>query len=186
LSDQPEREGTEEEGAEASEDNPSEVENEAELDPAESAREAAARLKDQLLRMAADFENFRKRAKRDVEDAGRRAREQVVAEILPIVDNLERAVASAQGATDVAAVVDGVRMVLKSFEDVAERLQLQRLPAVGARFDPNVHDAIQQQETDEHPPGSIVAEVVPGYSLEGKLLRPAMVVVAKPPSSDGG
>ena len=140
------------------------------------------RLKDQLLRTAADFDNFRKRARRDVEDAAKRSREQTLLEILPLVDNLERAVEASGSAADVAAVADGVRMVLRSFQDIADRLELTRVPAVGARFDPNVHDAVQQVETDEHPPGTIVSEVMPGYRLGEKLLRAAMVVVARPPT----
>lgn len=153
-------------------------------DPLEQAQATASKLKDQLLRTAADFENFRKRAKRDVEDAARRAKEDVLAQVLPIYDNLERAVQSAGSAKDVAAVVQGVEMVLKSFEDTAEGMNLERVPTVGERFDPNVHDAIQQQETDESPPGTILAEVVSGWKLGPKLIRPAMVVVAKPPVAE--
>lgn len=140
------------------------------------------RLKDQLLRTAADFDNFRKRARRDVEEAAKRSREQTLLEILPLVDNLERAVEASSSAADVAAVADGVRMVLRSFQDIADRLELTRVPAVGVRFDPNVHDAVQQVETDEHPPGTIVSEVMPGYRVGEKLLRAAMVVVARPPT----
>ena len=152
------------------------------VDPLAAAEAEVSRLKDNLLRTAADFENFRKRSKRDVEDAARRAREQVLGEMLPIIDNLERAVGAARDATEIGAVVEGVNMVLKSFEDVAGRLELERVGAVGSKFDPNLHDAIQQQETPDVEPGTIVTEVVPGYVLRGRLLRPAMVVVAKAPS----
>src|SRR5690606_40871105 len=86
---------------------------------------------------------------------------------------------AAQGATDVAAIQQGVEMVLKLFEDAAGRLGLERLKSVGERFDPTVHDAFQQVETDEHPPGTIIAEYQSGYRLGDKLVRPAMVVVAK-------
>jgi molecular chaperone GrpE len=154
------------------------------VDPLAEAQEKAARLKDQLLRTAADFENFRKRAKRDVEEAARRSKEEVLSEILPIIDNLERAVQASGGAKDVQSVVQGVEMVLKSFADVAENLNLGRVKTVGEKFDPNVHDAIQQQETDEAAPGTILAEVVSGWTLGPKLIRPAMVVVAKPPSAE--
>jgi molecular chaperone GrpE len=138
------------------------------------------RLKDQLLRTAADFDNFRKRSRRDVEEAQRRAQEETIRELLPIVDNLERAVQATDHAKDVEAVAEGIRMVLRSFDDVAARLGLDRLPALGERFDPNLHDAVQQVETDDHAPGTVVAEVQPGYALRGKLVRPALVVVAKP------
>jgi molecular chaperone GrpE len=150
----------------------------------QKTREERDRTKEQLLRVAADFDNFRKRSRKDVEDADRRGKEDAVREMLPVFDNLERAVSAAQGATDVAAIVDGVRMVLKLFDDQAARLGLTKVKAVGERFDPAIHDAIQQVETDDHPPGTVIAEVVSGYRLGEKLVRPAMVVVArKPPSA---
>jgi molecular chaperone GrpE len=143
------------------------------------------RLKDQLLRSAADLDNYRKRSRRDVEEAARRGREDALREILPVVDNLERAVAAAASSDDVTAVAEGVRMVLRYFEDTAGKMDLERVSAAGERFDPNLHDAIQQEETDEHPPGTVVRELVPGYRLAGRLLRPALVVVARPPAGGG-
>lgn len=139
--------------------------------------------KDQLLRTAADFDNYRKRSVKEVQQAERRGRESVLLDVLPIIDNLERAVQASESAADPAAVRKGVEMVLKSFDDTAARIGLTRVESVGQRFDPNKHDAFQQQETDEHPPGTIVAEFQPGYLLGEKLLRPAMVVVAKKPAS---
>lgn len=144
--------------------------------------EEKARLKDKLLRTAADFDNFRKRARRDIKEAERRGKEDVLREVLPVIDNLERAVASAGQDVELEAIIDGVRMVLKSFEEMGSRIELNRIATIGLRFDPNLHDAIQQQETTEHEAGSIVAEVVPGYLLGEKLLRPAMVVVARAPA----
>jgi molecular chaperone GrpE len=143
------------------------------------------KLKDKLLRTAADLDNFRKRARRDVEDAALRGREDALREILPVVDNLERAVEAAAAADNVAAVAEGVRMVLRYFEDTAAKMGLERVASVGERFDPNVHDAVQQEETAEHPPGTVVRELVPGYRLGAKLLRPALVVVARPPAGGG-
>ncbi len=147
-------------------------------------REEHAKLKDQLLRTAADFDNFRKRSIKDLAEERRRAKEDVVRELLPVIDNLERAVSAASSASDVNAIIEGVRMVLKLFEDQAGRIGLSKVKAVGERFDPAVHDAIQQVETDEHPPGTVIAEVVAGFRLGDKLVRPAMVVVArKPPTA---
>ncbi|HJK94232.1 MAG TPA: nucleotide exchange factor GrpE [Polyangiaceae bacterium LLY-WYZ-15_(1-7)] len=141
-------------------------------------------LKDRLLRVAADFDNFRKRAKRELEDTKKRAREDAFRDFLPVVDDLERAVAASGQAKDAEAVAEGVRMVLRGFQERAERMGLERVKAVGAQFDPNLHDAVQQHPTDEHPPGTVVAEVVPGYTMQGRLLRAAMVVVARPPSDE--
>lgn len=161
-------------------------------DEAAAAEPAGAdrdRLREQLLRTAADFENFRKRAKRDVEEAQRRGREDAVREMLVIIDNLERAVEASAGATDAASVADGVRMVLRQFEDVAGRLGIERVKSIGERFDPTLHDAVQQEPTDEHPPGTILQEIVPGYRVGDRLVRAAMVVVARPkppPPAEGG
>ena len=150
---------------------------------AHALREERDRLKEQLLRTAADYDNFRKRTKKDLEDTERRGREEAVRELLPVFDNLERAVQAASAAKDVASIVDGLKMVLKLFEDQVQRVGVTRIPAVGQRFDPAIHDAIQQTETDEHPPGTVIAEVVAGYKLGDRLVRPAMVVVARKPSA---
>lgn len=141
------------------------------------------RLKDQLLRVAADFDNYRKRARKDVEEGEKRAREDVIRELLPVIDNLDRAVQAAVGATEVTSIVDGIKMVMRLFEDQSSRIGLSRLTCVGERFDPALHDAIQQLETDEFAPGTVVTEIVPGYRLGEKLVRPAMVVVARKPTA---
>ncbi len=157
-----------------------------ELGPLEELTIERDKLKDQLLRTAADFDNFRKRTKKDLELAERRGREETLGEILPVIDNLERAVAAGRNASDVQAILQGVEMVLKLFDDTAKRLGLERVPTVGERFDPALHHAVQQTETDEHPPGTIIAEFQAGYRLGDRLVRPAMVVVArKAPGGDG-
>ncbi len=141
------------------------------------------KLRDQLLRTAADFDNFRKRSRKDIEEADRRGKEEVLREMLSIVDNLERAVQASAGATDVAAVADGVRLVLKSFDDIAQRVGLERVASAGQKFDPAVHDAVSQVESHDHEPGTVVTEVLAGYRLGARLLRPAIVVVAKAPAN---
>ena len=149
----------------------------------EKAQEEAAKLKDMLVRTAADFDNFRKRTRREIDDARRGGREDLLKEMLPVFDNLERAIQSAQKATDVKAVADGLAMILKQFESTLGRTGIQRVQTIGSMFDPSQHEAIQQMETDEHPPGTVVAEVQPGYKEGERLVRAAMVVVAKPKSS---
>ncbi len=148
----------------------------------EKAKEEAARLKDQLLRTAADFDNFRKRSRKDVEDAQKKGLERALLEVLPVSDNLERAIQAAGQAKDVNAIVEGVRMVLKITEDALSRLGVERIESLGQPFDPSVHEAVQQVESDA-PAGSVVVEMVPGYRLGGKLLRAAMVAVARPPAA---
>lgn len=151
----------------------------AELEAAKAERD---KLREQLLRTAADFDNFRKRSKRDLEDARARSRDELVRDLLPVFDNLERAVGSTTPTSDVKSVVDGIRMVLKLFEDSAERLGLHRVKSVGERFDPALHEAIQQLETNDQAPGTIVREIVAGYRFGERLVRPAMVVVARKPA----
>jgi molecular chaperone GrpE len=151
----------------------------------EKAHAERDRMRDQLLRIAADFDNFRKRSRKEIEEVRRRTIEDTLREVLPIIDNLERAADAVDGATELSAVSDGVRMVLRGFDEIANRLSLKRVPTVGNQFDPTCHDAMQQEETNEHAPGTIVSEVVPGYFLGERLLRPAMVVVAKPESAGG-
>jgi len=161
---------------------------EAEFEPTdlEKAHAERDRMREQLLRIAADFDNFRKRSRKEIEEVRRRSVEDTLREVLPVVDNLERAAGAITDATEVSAVTEGVHMVLRGFEDIANRLGLKRVPSVGNLFDPTCHDAIQQEETNEHAPGTIVAEVVPGYYVGERLLRPAMVVVARPPTGAGG
>ncbi|MEM8607545.1 MAG: nucleotide exchange factor GrpE [Myxococcota bacterium] len=168
-------EGTASDGGEAG-DEPSDV---------EKARAERDRMREQLLRIAADFDNFRKRSRKEIEEVRRRSIEDTLREVLPVIDNLERAADAMGEAKDVSAVAEGVHMVLRGFEEVAQRLGLERVKSIGQLFDPNLHDAMQQEETTEHPPGTIVSEVVPGYKLGERLLRPAMVVVARPPTSTG-
>jgi molecular chaperone GrpE len=148
-------------------------------DPLESAKAEAARYKDQALRALADFDNFRKRTRRELDDAKKQGRDDVVRDFLPVFDNVERAISSSAGATDVAAVVSGLQMVLRQLGETLAKQGITRAAGVGTMFDPQMHEAIQQVETDEHPPGTIIAEVQPGYMQNDKLLRAAMVVVAK-------
>ncbi|HMJ56634.1 MAG TPA: nucleotide exchange factor GrpE [Polyangiaceae bacterium] len=153
--------------------------------PLEEALAEVARIRDQLLRTAADFDNFRKRTRRELDDAHKRGKEEFLRELLPVFDNLERAAVHAGQASDAKAVADGVGIVLKQFQDTLGKVGIKRIPAVGVAFDPSLHEAIQQVETDDHPPGTIVAEVQPGYAMGDRLVRAAMVVVAKPrPKSD--
>jgi molecular chaperone GrpE len=153
-------------------------------DPLAEARAEAARLKEAWMRSAADFDNFRKRARRELEDARKAGREELLKDLLPVFDNLERGIQSAQQAADVKAVTDGLGMILKQFETTLGRIGISKVGTVGKAFDPGVHEAIQQVETSDHAPGTIVAEVQPGYVAGERLVRAAMVVVAKPKSAE--
>lgn len=157
--------------------------------PAQSATEAALaaataerdKLKDQLLRTLADFDNYRKRTQREKQDEYRRGKEDVLRDLLPVFDNLERASNSMRPDADVAAIATGVKMVLKLFEDTLSRIGGKRIAALGSPFDPNVHEAIAQVESAEHSAGTVAQELVAGYQFGDRLLRPAMVAVSKGP-----
>lgn len=149
----------------------------------EQAQAEATKLREQLLRTAADFDNFRKRTRRDLDDAQRKSMERALLEVLPVSDNLERAVHAAEQGGDAASVLEGVTMVLRFFEDALGRLGVERVASLGQPFDPGVHEAVQQVES-EASPGTVVTEMTPGYRLNGKLLRPAMVAVARARASE--
>lgn len=150
-------------------------------DPLAAAKAEAQKFRDQLLRTAADFDNFRKRSRRDQEDAAKKGKEGAVKELLPVFDNLERALTSSERAPDVKAVVDGLKLVMRQFGQSLEKMGIKRVQTVGHPFDPSQHEAIQHVESAEHPPGVITAEVQAGYLLGEQLLRAAMVVVSKGP-----
>jgi molecular chaperone GrpE len=136
---------------------------------------------DKYLRAVADLENYRKRGKRDLDDAKADTKTRVLKEMLPVVDNLERAVEHADKQGDAAvAIIDGIRLVLRQFVTAFERVDVTPVEAAGQPFDPNVHEAISQLETSDAPPGTVVQVLQRGYRLGDRLLRPALVVVAKP------
>jgi molecular chaperone GrpE len=137
---------------------------------------------DRLLRTAADFDNFKKRSRRESQEAEDRGRQSLLKELLPAIDNLERAVAHA--GNESGAVVEGLRLVLKQLTAALEKFGVRAFESAGKAFDPQLHEAVQQLETDEHPAGTVVSEFQKGYLMGERLLRPAMVLVAKPKSSD--
>jgi molecular chaperone GrpE len=143
------------------------------------ARAETARIRDQLIRTTADFDNYRKRTRREAVEAEQRGREAFLKEILPVFDNLERAVSHAEVATDIQSLLNGIQMVKRQFTDTLARQGIERVVTVGTQFDPAVHEAIQHLETNDQPPGTVAHEIQGGYIAHKKLIRPALVVVAK-------
>jgi len=138
---------------------------------------------ERLLRAAADLDNLRKRTRKEIDDARILAKEQVLKEILPGIDNLERALAVASGGGEgVEGIVEGVRLVLRQFQTALERVDVKSFDSVGQPFDPTRHEAISQIETAAHPPGTVAGEMQRGYTIGNRLLRPALVAVAKAPT----
>jgi len=142
-----------------------------------------ADLRDRMLRIAADFDNWKKRSRKELTDTEARSREQVLRDFLEIVDNLERATASlGEGKeADPKAIRDGVDLVLRQFRNKLERYQVKVVEAKGQPFDPRLHEAISQAPTPDAKPGSVLHELQKGYMIGERLLRPAMVVVAVAP-----
>lgn len=133
---------------------------------------------DRYLRAAADLENTRKRQKRELEDAKFDTKHKVLKEMLPVVDNLERAIEHASAGGDTNAILEGVQLVLRQFATAFERLDVVAIDAMGQPFDPNLHEAISQQESDQ-PAGTIIQVLQRGYRSGDRLLRPSLVVVAR-------
>ena len=148
-----------------------------------AAREEARQNHDRWLRERADVENLKRRAAREREETVRYANASVLKDMLPIIDNLERAVEHARGGGNGRTLADGVALVLKSLLDVLERHGVTRIAAKGEPFDPAHHEAMAHVETAEHEPNRVIEEHQPGYRLNDRLLRPALVSVAKAPDN---
>lgn len=147
------------------------------LEALEQTQKEAKDMHNQLLRKTADFDNFRKRSRKQQEDAVRFALEDVLREFLPVVDNFERALEHVGDKAD-DPVVQGVSMVKQQLDATMSKLGVSPIEAVGQAFDPKFHEAVERQETDDVPAGAIFREYQKGYMLKENLLRPAMVVVA--------
>ncbi len=143
-------------------------------------KEELAQAKEQVLRAAAEAQNARRRAEQDVEKAHKYALEKFVSDLLPVADNMERAIgaATAEGA-DLNSVVEGVELTLKSLFDAFKRHNVEMLDPKGEPFDPQVHQAMTMVPQPEAEPNSVLDVFQKGYTLNGRLVRPAMVVVAK-------
>jgi molecular chaperone GrpE len=134
---------------------------------------------DRFLRQVAELENLKRRSAREREEVSRFANEALIKDLLSVVDNLERAVAHASGGGNGKPIVEGVEMVLKGLADVLAKHGVTQVSALGQQFDPAKHEAIAQVESDAHEPNSVVEELHKGYMLRDRLLRPALVSVAK-------
>jgi molecular chaperone GrpE len=166
-----------------------------ELDPADAGSESEqggdleaqlaekdkeiAELKDKYLRTLADSENARKRIRQQSEESVRLQREAILRDLLPIIDNLERALVAARTGTDPKTIVDGVEMTVRALIDFLRTQGVTPLQAVGKAFDPNRHEAVDHVASEAHPPNTVVDEFHRGYLIGERVLRPARVSVAK-------
>jgi molecular chaperone GrpE len=139
-------------------------------------------LKDQLIRLAADFDNFRKRTARQMEENRKSAIEQVLLDFVEVTDNFDRALKSARTAEDMVPIISGIEQLSKQFFSILEKYGLERIECEKtSEFDPHKHEAVQHIETSEVPDNTVVEVYKPGYALNSKVIRPAMVSVARCP-----
>jgi molecular chaperone GrpE len=133
----------------------------------------------QYQRLAADFENYKRRTRQELADRTQYANEELLRKLLPILDNFKRALDHAPDGID-RNWFEGIKLVARQFEDTLQAQGLSAIPAVGEKFDPTQHEAIASEETDEHEEGTVVEEMQPGYRLHNRVLRPTLVKVAHP------
>ncbi|NJK90605.1 MAG: nucleotide exchange factor GrpE [Blastochloris sp.] len=139
-------------------------------------------LQEKLLRLQADFDNYRKRISKEKEDAIRYANEALLEQLLPVIDNFELGLLAAETATDAKAITQGMSMVKSQISRFLEDCGVREINATGQLFDPNLHEAVSQEVHADLPEGSILSQRRKGYKLRDRLLRPAIVVVAQAPT----
>lgn len=164
---------------------PAPLPSEAELDALKAEAAKAAEHWDKFLRLSADFDNYRKRAARERQDAIAYGNQDLLQKLLPVLDNFESASAAATNAQsdDAKAIHSGVAMIVQQLRGILTQAGLEEINALGVPFDPTVHEAISALENADVPEGLVLHQTRKGYRLNGRLLRPASVVVAKAPAA---
>ena len=159
---------------------PDEITDSASADSQEkSVQEELQIYQDKYIRLAAEFENYKRRAQRDQSDAIRYANESLLKNLLSTLDNLERAIQCGKDAGASGSLLEGVELTHKQFLETIEKLGLRQVSSAGSLFDPNMHQAVAQVESETVAPNTVVEEFQKGYFLHDRILRPAMVTVAK-------
>lgn len=139
------------------------------------------KLVETIARQKAEFDNYRRRTLKEKDQVREAAKEDVIARLLPVLDNFERAIQSAGQVPEAASIRQGVEMIAVQFMGVLEADALKRIPALGSQFDPNLHEAIAVEEREDVPENEVIEVMLPGYTLGERVIRPAMVKVAKAP-----
>ena len=153
-----------------------------ESDPAlDAALEQAQNAKDDLLRVQAEMQNLRRRTEQDIEKAHKYGQDKLCIELLAVMDNLERAQEAASNSEDEAikAIREGVDLTVKGFADCFKKFNIETVDPLGEPFDPQFHQAMSMQENTESEPNTVIAVMQKGYTLHGRVIRPAMVMVSK-------
>jgi len=156
-------------------------------DPDRKTEELASQLekaKDRYLRLAADFDNLKKRARQEQLDTMRYAAAAVAERLLPVLDDADRALSHAPEGVD-ESWLKGVRLTFQQLEDIMASVGVERIRAMGSPFDPKLHEAVGSEETSDQPEDTVVVELRPGYRMHDRVLRPALVKLARPPALNG-
>jgi molecular chaperone GrpE len=148
----------------------------------EEKEESLKELNNKYLYLQADFENFKRIKAKEKQDLLKFGNEVLVKELIPVIDNLERAIEHAEKSEEGKGIVEGVQITLNEFLKVLERSGVERIDAIGKKFDPNFHEALFQEEREDMEPDTVTSELQKGYTLNGRLLRPARVAVSKRPA----
>ena len=150
----------------------------------ESAESKAQENYDRLLRLSAEFDNYKKRTSREMRDMVKYANEKFVIDLLIVVDNLERAIESASGDGAEDPLLQGIHLTLSEVHKILERQNVKPVESLGQSFDPNFHQAMMQEAVDDQPANTVIREMQKGYTMHDRLIRPAMVVVSKVKDTD--
>jgi molecular chaperone GrpE len=180
IKDSPKKSSDEPKAGEKAEMDMADKVDKSEMDEAGALKEQLSAEKDRLLRLSAEFENYKKRKQREMDEFKKFANETIFRQILPVVDNLERAIASAEtNSGEGTNLLEGVKLTHKDILKLLEMFSVKVIKAGNEPFDPNFHQAVTRQETDEFPENTVTAVLQNGYLLHDRLIRPAMVVVSK-------
>lgn len=158
------------------------VEMAAAPDDLETLRQELDAAKDRALRLQAELENYRKRVRREMDDERRYAQLPLLKELLPVIDNIGRALQSAEKSPDSSGLLEGVKLVAQQLDSVLSRHHCQRIEALHQPFDPHLHEAILQQPSADHPAGTVLNVTQEGYQLHDRVVRPAQVIVSTTPA----
>ena len=160
-----------------------------ELDPIKALEKDLQKTKDELavekdnfIRLQAETDNFRKRLSREKDEFSQYANERLFKELIPIFDNLERALEDPSN--DTKSLKEGLEMILKQFTAFLEKEKVEPIKAIGEKFDPMVHEALTSEESNDHEENTIISEFVKGYTINNRVLRPSQVVISKKPSPE--
>jgi molecular chaperone GrpE len=146
----------------------------------QKAKDELAEQKDNFIRLQAETDNFRKRLSREKEEFSQYANERLFKELIPIFDNLERALEDPSNDTKI--LKEGLEMILKQFSSFLEKEKVELINAIGEKFDPTVHEVLTSEESSEHDENTIITQFVKGYTINSRVLRPSQVVISKKPS----